>query len=171
MQSFRARLLQCESPERSRQRTCSSVCSLQGHNILQAHLPPPAWVLHGLQKDNLCCHGLHHRLQEPLLWLPEHLFTLPSFLTFMPAGLFLSHFSHPSLLKLLCCIIFCFLNDVVTEVPPESLMGSALAEGDCFEAIWNQFYPTWVQPLVSSHRSDPCSPNTDTDAAPLFPQL
>lgn len=53
---------------------------------------------------------------------------LPS-LTFVPAEMFLSHFSHASLTQLLHGVFLTFIKYVITDLPPELLIGSALVNG------------------------------------------
>jgi len=66
---------------------------------------------------------------ESLLWCLEHLLPL-LFLTFVSAGLFLSHSLNPLSSDCRCCCaadFFPLLKYVITEALPPSLMGCALA--------------------------------------------
>lgn len=112
MQSFRSGLLQCGSPKdhRSYHKTCQGPAPARALHELQPHLghiPGPqhgvlhGWcvgicsdvVLHGLQRSNLCHHGLHglHRNLYTSTW---SIFS-PSILTDPGACRAASHFLTP----------------------------------------------------------------------------
>jgi len=90
--------------------------------------PAPAWALHGLQGDSLPHHGLLHRRQGNLCsgtWSTSSL----SFVTDLDFDIFFPltyfHFSLPAAVAQQFFLLP-FLN-VIPEVLPLSLMGSALA--------------------------------------------
>jgi len=88
--------------------------------------------LHGLQRDSLPHHGLHHELQGKDLCFSISSTSSPSFFTDLAVCRVASFTSsHSSLLTVISAQFFflLLLNYVITEALPPSLIGLALASG------------------------------------------
>lgn len=114
-------------------------------------------VLHGLEGNNMCHHVSHHRLQGICTAAPGAPPPSPSLLTFMSEELFLSHFSHSSLSKLVHSFFYPFIN-ILSQGHQNITDGLRFGQQRVpFGVSWKWLCPTWAQPVMSSNRNQPCS--------------
>jgi len=193
VQSFRKRLLQCGSPTGSQILPSNllqrGLLFLHGATdtarslirVTTSFRHPPALVfgtlhvlqvdicstmdLHGLQGDNLCYHGLLHRLQGNLYSGAWSTSSPPSSLNLVSAGLFLSHISSP-LFSCGCCCAATFSPSYIHYYRVATTITDGLGLGQQWVHLGaGQLWLCWTQwkLLAASHRSHSCSsPATKT---------